>query len=72
MDFDNDDAVALANRLQEVVRALPADTHPATVMLALCAMLARGIRLLDADEREKAFIWATDLIRLGAEIDPPN
>ncbi|OQW59802.1 MAG: hypothetical protein A4S17_02630 [Proteobacteria bacterium HN_bin10] len=65
--YDPDDAVELANRLQEVIRALPTDTHPHTIMTALCAMLARGISLLEPQERERALTWAMETVRIGVE-----
>jgi len=68
--YDPDQAVELADRLQEVIRTLPPDTHPHTIMTALCAMLARGISLLEPQERERAMTWAMETVRSG--IEPRN
>lgn len=72
MQVDEQAAVDLANRFQDVVRRLPLDTHPSTVMLAMCAMLGRAIRLIEPQHREQALQWATSLIRADAEIELPN
>ena len=68
--YDPDQAVELADRLQEVIRTLPPDTHPHAIMTALCAMLARGISLLEPQERERAMTWAMETVRSG--IEPRN
>lgn len=65
--YDPDDAVELADRLHDVIRQLPPDTHPHTIMTALCAMLARGISLLEPQERGGAMPWAMETIRIGIE-----
>lgn len=72
MDLDEKAAVDLANQMQEIVRRLPVDTHPSTVMLAMCAMLGRAIRLIEPEHREEAFRWATSLIRADADVGPIN
>jgi hypothetical protein len=69
---DPDEAVALANRINEIMRTLPPDTQPATVMTALCAMLARAINTLPSEQREAALTWTTTLLREHAELDLPN
>lgn len=68
--YDPADAVDLANRLHDVIRTLLTDTHPHTIMTALCAMLTRGISLVEPQERERAMTWAIETIRTG--IEPMN
>ena len=53
-----------------MIRTLPTDTHPHTIMTALCAMLTRGISLVEPQERERAMTWAIETIRTG--IEPMN
>ncbi len=65
--YHPDESIELANRLQDVIRTLPPDTHPHTIMTALCTMLARGISLMDPREHERAFQWAAELIWSGIE-----
>lgn len=70
--FDGDDAAALANRLQDVIRSLPQDTHPTTIMVAICMMLGRAIQLVDPSDRQTLFAWTISVIREEAQLDLIN
>jgi hypothetical protein len=67
--YRSKDAVELANRLQDVVRSLPPDTHPHTIMMALCAVMAQQINLLEPADREVTLAWAIRTVTSGVEIN---
>jgi hypothetical protein len=70
--YDIDEAVALSNRINEIMRTLPPGTQPATVMTALCAVLARAIESLLPEHRQPAFDWEMALVRDHAGLEPIN
>lgn len=63
MKYDPDLAADIANRINEIMRTLPADTQPVTVMTGLSAVMARLIILLREEDRELMLQEAITLIR---------
>lgn len=68
MHYDEDFAVELSNRINEIMRDLPPDTQPATVLTALCAVMARLLTVLREEDRKPAFDYAMALVRDHAGI----
>jgi len=68
MHYDEDFAVELANRINAIMRDLPPDTQPSTVLTALCAVMGRLLMILREEDREPAFEQAMALVRVQAGI----
>lgn len=68
MNYDQEFAVELSNRINEIMRDLPEGTQPTTVLTALCAVMARLLIVLREEDREPAFEWAMTLVREHAGI----
>lgn len=72
MHCDEDQAVELANRINELMRSLPPETQPWTVLTGLGAVTARLISSLREEDRESAFTQTMALIREHSGLAPRN
>ena len=63
MHYDEEVAVELSNRINDIMRELPPGTQPATVLTALSAVLARLLTSLREEDRAPAFEYAMKLVR---------
>lgn len=68
MQYDQEFAAELAKRINEIMRDLPPEPQPITVLTALCAVMARLLSVLREDDREPAYEWAMSLVREHAGI----
>jgi hypothetical protein len=67
-NYDPDLSVDISNRINEIMRTLPAETSPSTVLTALCAVMARLLRTLHQEDRANALAQAMQLIKDHADI----
>lgn len=70
MQYDQDLAADIANRINEIMRTLPAGTQPTTVLTGLAAVTARLMTVLREEDREPAFQFMVGLVREHGDLPP--
>lgn len=63
MHYDEDLAIEIGNRINEIFRTLPPGTQPFTIMTGIVAPLAKLLRHLREEDRQPAFDYIVGQLR---------
>lgn len=69
MSCDPRQAADISNQINDLMRRLPPSTQPATILTALCAVMARLISMLKEEDRVPALEQAMSLVREHSGVD---
>lgn len=70
MSEDSDLAIDIANRINQVMRELPAHAQPADVLTAMAAVSARLLTTLRPEDREPAYQYLMTTVRAHSGLPP--